>query len=278
MVDPVRVSSYNDGMIEQDSDLRIFYVYEHWRTDKNQCFYVGKGHGKRAYLVNRARNRFHGAIVNKLKSLGLSVEVRILQSGMTEDESFSAEIALIAKWKSEGVELTNAGAGGEGNFGRAAYNRKRVVCLETLKSYDSTTNAGQEMNISSVAVGDVCRERYRSVMGFHFVYSDGMPSRDQAAAMIRDIEIRLAKRRRRGGKVDPSVGVTNGRDATGRSAAGPMKNARPVLCLDDGERYPSASSAARAYNVSKSAVVQMCLGNKGRLSVSGFRFQYEKAA
>ena len=26
----------------------IFYVYEHWRPDKNVCFYVGKGKGKRA--------------------------------------------------------------------------------------------------------------------------------------------------------------------------------------------------------------------------------------
>jgi hypothetical protein len=26
-----------------------FYVYEHWRPDKDVCFYVGKGHGRRAY-------------------------------------------------------------------------------------------------------------------------------------------------------------------------------------------------------------------------------------
>lgn len=28
-----------------------FYVYEHWRLDRDECFYVGKGTGKRAEAI-----------------------------------------------------------------------------------------------------------------------------------------------------------------------------------------------------------------------------------
>ena len=28
--------------------MNIFYVYEHWRPDHDECFYVGKGKGGRA--------------------------------------------------------------------------------------------------------------------------------------------------------------------------------------------------------------------------------------
>ena len=28
--------------------MTIFYVYEHWRPDKDTCFWVGKGKGDRA--------------------------------------------------------------------------------------------------------------------------------------------------------------------------------------------------------------------------------------
>ena len=55
---------------------------------------------------------------------------------------------------------------------------------------------------------------------------------------------------------------------------GPQACARPVKCVDDGKVYPSASAAARAYKVSRSALIELCLGYKYRESVGGKVFKY----
>lgn len=59
-----------------------------------------------------------------------------------------------------------------------------------------------------------------------------------------------------------------------RRHRGPEASSRQVTCLDDGVVYPSASAAAQAYGVPKSAVIEMCLGRRFRQSVGGKKFQY----
>jgi hypothetical protein len=94
-------------------------------------------------------------------------------------------------------------------------------------------------------------------------------------AKIIEIEERLAKRRKRVAINDqPSRGVIDGYDELGRSAAGPMTNARRVVCVDDGREFPSASAAAREYNVARSAIIELCLGKNARITVGGKVFQY----
>lgn len=39
----------------------IFYVYEHWRLDRDECFYVGKGQRKKAYW-RRWREKQNGDV------------------------------------------------------------------------------------------------------------------------------------------------------------------------------------------------------------------------
>lgn len=56
---------------------------------------------------------------------------------------------------------------------------------------------------------------------------------------------------------------------------GPAASSKRVLCLDDGIVYPSAAAASRAYGVAKSALIELCLGQRGRKTVGGKRFQYE---
>ncbi len=94
-----------------------FYVYEHWRTDKDICFYVGKGQRGRAYSVTH-RNRHHKQIMAKLHRNGFAMEVRIVKSGMAEDAAFALEIERIAFWRGVGVKLVNIAAGGIGASGR----------------------------------------------------------------------------------------------------------------------------------------------------------------
>ena len=93
-----------------------YYVYEHWRLDRDECFYVGKGKGYRAYSRCN-RNKFHKAICEKLKNIGSAFEVRMVATGLTEEEAFNLEIERIQFWREAGADLANATTGGEGVSG-----------------------------------------------------------------------------------------------------------------------------------------------------------------
>lgn len=93
----------------------IFYVYEHWRPDKDVCFWVGKGKKRRAYKFKR--NSHYNNIVQKLCRMGMCVEVRLVKSGLTETQSLKLECERIRFWRDAGVELTNKTDGGEGFSG-----------------------------------------------------------------------------------------------------------------------------------------------------------------
>lgn len=58
------------------------------------------------------------------------------------------------------------------------------------------------------------------------------------------------------------------------SFLGPEACSKKVICLDDWMIFPSASSAARSYNVAKSAVIELCLKKRNRKTVGGFKFAY----
>jgi hypothetical protein len=89
-------------------------LYEHWRLDRNECFYVGIGKAKSRPYDIKKRNRHHKAIVAKAFREGFAVEVRIVQSGLTWEEACSAEIDRINFWRGIGVDLANIASGGNG--------------------------------------------------------------------------------------------------------------------------------------------------------------------
>lgn len=90
-----------------------FYVYEHWRLDRDECFYVGKGSGRRAYDM-ACRNQHHKAIQSKLNRIGSAMEIRIVASGLSEQEAFDLESERIKYWTQAGADLANRTYGGEG--------------------------------------------------------------------------------------------------------------------------------------------------------------------
>jgi hypothetical protein len=93
-----------------------YYVYEHWRLDRDECFYVGKGRGNRAYST-KDRNRHHKAICAKISREGFAMEVRMVATGLTEEEAFNLEKVRIKFWRETGVDLVNITNGGEGTSG-----------------------------------------------------------------------------------------------------------------------------------------------------------------
>lgn len=111
-----------------------FYVYEHWRMDRDECFYVGKGHGTRAYRM-QGRNGHHKAIVAKMSRIGSSVEVRIVADGLTEQEAFNLEISKIAFWTENGVDLANFTKGGTGTVGYKFTQEQKGKVSFSIKKY-----------------------------------------------------------------------------------------------------------------------------------------------
>jgi|688.fasta_scaffold536333_1 hypothetical protein len=93
-------------------------LYEHWRLDTNECFYIGKSMGKnpykRAYNLS-PRNNHHKNIVNLLDDIGL-IEVRTSEfPGITKKALNNLEVLAIAHWKMYvGNRLTNVAKGGDG--------------------------------------------------------------------------------------------------------------------------------------------------------------------
>jgi hypothetical protein len=102
----------------------VFYVYEHWRPDSNVCFYVGKGKHKRAWDMKNMRNRHFKAIVSRLTSLGLCVDVRIIASNLPAKEAFDLEVERIAFYGQE--NLANQTRGGDGLVNPSAATRLRI--------------------------------------------------------------------------------------------------------------------------------------------------------
>lgn len=62
-----------------------------------------------------------------------------------------------------------------------------------------------------------------------------------------------------------------------RRHLGPAASAKRVVCIEDGLAYESASAAARAYGVSRSALIEICCGNPRRKTIGGLTFRYETA-
>lgn len=111
---------------------RSFYVYEHYRPDTGICFYVGKGQRNRAQRTD-GRNPYWKKVVNKLKNSGLKHEIKILFTGLSNEEAARSEIETISAWIDAGVELTNMTNGGEGALGWSPSEETRKKMSEAAK-------------------------------------------------------------------------------------------------------------------------------------------------
>lgn len=95
----------------------MFYVYEHWRPDINECFYVGKGSGNRGYDMWN-RNRDHNQVQMELAKQHLGIEVRIVFVSDVESIIYAMEEYIIQRWRSSGNSLiANLRKGGGSNSG-----------------------------------------------------------------------------------------------------------------------------------------------------------------
>ena len=92
--------------------MKQFYVYIHKKPDGTP-FYVGKGHGKRAYNFY-CRSEWHKNIVAKYGRNNIIIEIIHC---LNELQAFDLEKIYIKQLKDGGVNLVNSTDGGEGISG-----------------------------------------------------------------------------------------------------------------------------------------------------------------
>jgi group I intron endonuclease len=60
----------------------------------------------------------------------------------------------------------------EANKGKPAQNRKKVLCIETNKVYDSMEEASKKTKANRSKISDVCRGIRKTAGGYHWKYAD----------------------------------------------------------------------------------------------------------
>lgn len=106
------------GLIKPDG----YYVYTHHINGRKEPFYVGKGKLRRGWETkSRTKEWFDVAS-------GSNVSIKIVQHGMTEDESLRLEEILIHHYRQEGIPLCNKAKGGvKGGGWKHTDESKRVM-------------------------------------------------------------------------------------------------------------------------------------------------------
>ena len=137
----------------------LFYVYEHWRLDRDECFYVGKGHGGRAYKRS-GRNSHWTNIVAKLERIGSGYEIRLVATNLSEEEAFAIERERIAFWR-DIVDLANMSSGGEGLADPSEEIRQKISAAHTGKLVSDETRA----KLSKIHKGKKLTEEQKEMAG-----------------------------------------------------------------------------------------------------------------
>src|ERR1700674_2268174 len=105
----------------------MFYTYL-WLREDGTPYYVGKGHGERAYELHRTNNRrMHAPPKERI----------ILYPADSELDAFETEIALIWYYGRKDLGLgclRNLSDGGEGPTGRICSESEKIRISKTLKT------------------------------------------------------------------------------------------------------------------------------------------------
>lgn len=227
--------------------------------------------------INLARQGSKGCprLYDAIRKYGESAfEWKVMARGLSEKNAYIAEMALIKKIRLSSEEY-NVSKGGSSGGPLEAANKRPVICLEDGKLYPSIKSAALAYGAGGCDVSEVCTGKRRKAKGKHFVFGAIEIPHHRRQEMIVEMEMEMARKRRRvvSHKNVNSL-IVAGRDRMGRSAAGPMAHSRKVICLDDMNIFPSATSAALNYSVAKSALIELCLRKNRRRTVSGKRFCY----
>ena len=147
----------------------------------------------------------------------------------------------------------------EGERGADNPHAKKVICLETLKVYDTMTQAQKETGATKITA--CCKHYYKhkSSAGLHWEYYDESISDEEYKSILQ----RLLKEEYENKHQKPSqenINKTKERCSI------------PVICIETGERFRSLEAACKKYKIGKPNLCNCCKGKKK--TVGGFHWKY----
>lgn len=121
-----------------------FYTYLHCKPN-GEPFYVGKGRGRRAYLLSRGENKHHKNIVEKYGAENIGVFVFPCDS---EDQAFQDEILQISQLRRDGYRLVNRSNGGDGTSSFRMSDEHRAKIAASSIGKKMSDQAKEKMSLA----------------------------------------------------------------------------------------------------------------------------------
>ena len=253
-----------------ENENREFYVYVHIRLDNNTVFYVGKGHGNRAYNLSRGKGTHHD---NICKACGCKAV--IIKDNLTESQAFRLESKMIKYYvitlgygiNIEGYDnydhnlpyLTNFTWGGEGVSGRKHSEEEKQKMSESHKGIQLLEKTKQK--ISEKVSGE----------------KNGMFGKN---AYANKTEEEMEEIRRK--KSESMKGKNKGKKSEDhkKKLSEAMKrknNGKKVVCVTTGKIFNSIKDASNYYKCS--SIHKCCKGklkSAGKLNGTKLQWKYLK--
>lgn len=186
-----------------------------------------------------------------------SFKHEILYTGLTKEEAASLETELIAKYQTQDPEKGyNMADGGEVNrgFHRTDEFKQKVSAAR------SGVYAGENHNMYGVPRTAATKEKIRAAQ-------EGKP---KPAETCKKMSVSATKR------WGPD-NIAEREHLREMNKGGNNPKARPVLCVETGEEYEAARSAAEAVGIDASCIIRCC--NRQRKTAGGYHWKYiDKAA
>lgn len=219
-----------------------FYVYLHRRRVSGLVFYVGKGHGARAYS-HKSRNAHWKSIV--AKDDGHIVD--IAADGLDEELAFFAETELIDQMRRIGVKLANLTEGGDGPKGRVFSEESKLK----MRAKRMSTESREKMRAAKI--GRPLSDVHKQKLSESLKKSEFVRTRPDMSGFTHSEESRAKMS-------DAKLGMK-------------AHNRKPVRCVESGAIFESAKAAAQNFGRKEHTLIAACCTGSVRTAY-GHKFEY----
>lgn len=191
-----------------------------------------KDHFYKKYSDNK---RYHGVIDKEIRKIGVdNFSWEVLKECSREELNYY-EKYYISLYNSliDGYNIKSGGS--------SLYNsqERKVINIDTLEIYNSSTECSKKLNISQGDIVRVCNHLHGQIKGYHFMYLDEY-------------------------------------EKSGYIEYKPIKNTgkpKKVKCIETGRIFESAHDAGRKMNLNFRLISSVCNGK--RKTTGGYHFIYE---